>query len=687
MQFLYPSFLYALFAVIIPIIIHYFNFRKYKTVYFSDIHLLQSIKQEAQSRNKIRHILVLLIRILFIAALVFAFTKPYIPVDRSVVSNKQNLVNVYIDNSFSMEGESVAGNLLGIAKNKAIEIADAYPNNTKFMLSCNEYFPFLNHAMSKEQFVNQVSKLAISSRSRQISEIYERQIDLMNEAEINLNTSFNNEIYWISDVQKSTTDLVNIDTSNIRISLLMLQSQNLGNIYIDSCWFVTPARIYKQPEKLMVKLVNNSGNSYSNFPVKLFINDSVKSLSSTTLKPNSSVNVEMVYTNNIDGIINGRIEINDYPITFDNILYFNYIVRQKSKLLIVQAEKGNNYINALFENDDYFGVDFADINKLDYSDFSNYQVIVLNSLTEISTGFIQQIKKYLENGGTCIIFPGQKLDYSSYNLFLKTINLGRIEGEDSIQKRANRFLYEDMIYTDVFTSVSEDISYPVIYRHFILKESNQAKAVKIIANDTDDPVLLTTSFGDGNAYLFSFPLDLKFTDFPENPLFVPTVYNIALFNQHHFELYYQIGKDKLAAINTLSDLKNINMLKLVNNLQQFESKADIINADFNKLIEIPGSVNNAGNYDILINDNRENSLSFNYSRNESQLEFYSDSELNDIIETNKLNNINLLQNSDRNITSSIKETNQGRQLWKLFMLISLLLLAIEVFILRVVYRN
>ena len=46
MQFLYPGFLFALAAIAIPIIIHLFNFRKFKKVYFTNVAFLKEIKHE-----------------------------------------------------------------------------------------------------------------------------------------------------------------------------------------------------------------------------------------------------------------------------------------------------------------------------------------------------------------------------------------------------------------------------------------------------------------------------------------------------------------------------------------------------------------------------------------------------------------------------------------------------------------
>ena len=73
MNFVYPNFLWALFLLLIPIIIHIFSFRRYKTIYFSRVEFLKEIKEDSRTGARLKHLLILASRLFFIAALVFAF--------------------------------------------------------------------------------------------------------------------------------------------------------------------------------------------------------------------------------------------------------------------------------------------------------------------------------------------------------------------------------------------------------------------------------------------------------------------------------------------------------------------------------------------------------------------------------------------------------------------------------------
>ncbi|WP_310590407.1 BatA domain-containing protein [Dyadobacter sp. NIV53] len=80
MSFLFPSFLWGLLAISIPIAIHIFNFRRTKRVYFTNVAFLKAVETQTRSVRKIKHWLIMAARILAVASLAFAFAQPFCPV-------------------------------------------------------------------------------------------------------------------------------------------------------------------------------------------------------------------------------------------------------------------------------------------------------------------------------------------------------------------------------------------------------------------------------------------------------------------------------------------------------------------------------------------------------------------------------------------------------------------------------
>src|SRR5882757_6700676 len=100
MSLVYPSFLWALSALSIPIIIHLFNFRKTTRIYFSNTQFLRQVKQETTQKRRLKQLLVLASRLLFLFFLVMAFAQPFLPAKEELAS--QHNISLYLDNSYSM---------------------------------------------------------------------------------------------------------------------------------------------------------------------------------------------------------------------------------------------------------------------------------------------------------------------------------------------------------------------------------------------------------------------------------------------------------------------------------------------------------------------------------------------------------------------------------------------------------
>ena len=128
------------------IIIHLFNFRRFKKVPFTNVVFLRELKEETSSRSRLRHLLVLLTRLLAVAFLVLAFAQPYIPSEKQTQRAGIQTVSVFIDNSFSMEAQSREGSRLDIARNRARDIAMSYRPSDRFQVLTNDLRSFLHRS-------------------------------------------------------------------------------------------------------------------------------------------------------------------------------------------------------------------------------------------------------------------------------------------------------------------------------------------------------------------------------------------------------------------------------------------------------------------------------------------------------------------------------------------------------------
>ena len=230
MEFLYPNMLYALFALIIPIIIHLFNFRRHKTVYFSNTSILKTIEQENRKTKKIKELLVLLSRLLFLTALVIAFAFPYKKDNNTINNNVDNLIAVYIDNSMSMQSHTAEKTLFEDSRTSAMKLVENLDQAQKYILLSNDRNPRNEYPMNKDEILISLNEMKPESVSATFEDIYNSISFIRKKNDFNSAT-----LFAFSDFQNNamSIDDFNVDTT-IQVVAFPLKSDFQNNIYIDS---------------------------------------------------------------------------------------------------------------------------------------------------------------------------------------------------------------------------------------------------------------------------------------------------------------------------------------------------------------------------------------------------------------------------------------------------------------------
>lgn len=682
MSFVYPQFLFALVAVSIPIIIHLFNFRRFKKVYFPDIRFLREVKQQTQNRNKIKHLLILLSRILAVSFLVFAFAQPFIPADKKNAVAGMQAVSVFVDNSFSMENVSKNGMLLDEAKKMAREIALAHSQTDQFQLLTNEFEGKHQRLVSREEFLTMLDEVKASPAVKSISEITARQFDVLNKVEIK-----NKKSFIVSDFQKSISDFQNVknDTA-IKAVLLPVPSNQQNNLYIDSCWFESPVHQLNQPEKLNVRIKNISENNLENIPVKLFLNNQQKTPASFSIAPNESKNIQLSFVVKEPGIQQGRIEIADYPVTYDDKFYFSFNVAKDISVACIVSpptlqikEKGQKAIESLFGKDSLFIFNLQDENKIDYSSLTTQQVIILSELKSISSGLAQELNRFVQNGGSLVVFPSVETDTASYKAFLSSLGTNIYLSKDTSNTKIDWVNFESAIFSDVFEKKGENLDLPVIHNHYTQSRSSRTSEEVLLKMRNGSPFFSQYNFKKGKVYLCAAPLNSDWSNFSKHAIFVPLMYKIAMNSQPSSELFYTVGRDNSIAASTKLTGESIFKLKGENN---FEIIPENRTVDLQPTIFIHDQVKSAGNYSLLAGSSTISGIAFNYDRKESDLNRYTPDELIAMYEKAGLGNFSLIDADNKDITKVLADISQGKKLWKWCILLVLLFLAIETLLLR-----
>lgn len=673
MSFVYPTFLFALFALAVPIIVHLFNFRKYKTVYFTNVRFLKDIKQETDSRSKLKHLLILISRLLALTALIFAFAQPYFKNDNTTAVVGQKAVSVYIDNSYSMQLLSKEGNLLNEAVVKANEIAELYRPDDKFQLLTNEFRPEQQRTISRDEFIEQLKEIKPTFYTRSTNEVISRMNDLLAQ-----NEGLNHQAYLISDFQKSTTNWENVNTdSTVSYNALQIQAPVTGNLFIDSVWMQSPVRLHKANEKLQMRIVNTSDKNLENIPATLYINGKSKTVASFSIAADETKTVELNYTNSDMGNYSCKVQINDYPVTFDDHFNFNYSINKDVNIYHIYEEE-NIYINALLGQDSAFNYKATPSAQIDFQEFSKATLIVITALKEVPTGLQQELQTFVDNGGTILVnLPEKEIQLESYNSLFAGLNAPKIQNIDTSKTKVAALDDQHHLFKGVFEKKPENIDLPYITKNYPLLTGSKKSVQNIISLQNGYPLLTANNYGKGTVYVLSSPLTDKSGNLTSHAIFIPTVYNIALYSKKTYPLFYTVGKDELIPLQNEHQTENIYHLVK----DELDVIPELKSNGKSFFLQTNNQITKEGFYSITLNGNSINTIAFNYNRKESLLSCYTLEELEDITTKSGIK-VNFFDTENKSVEKILAEQNAGTKLWKYFLILALLFLATEIALIK-----
>jgi hypothetical protein len=670
MHFLYPGFLFALISLVIPVLIHLFNFRKYQKVYFSNVQFLKQVNEQQSSRRNLKERLILAARILALTFLVLAFARPYFSNQKTVNAGTQQAVSIFVDNSYSMQTLNSEGILLDEAEEKAKEIASAYGINDRFQLLTQDFEGKDQRLLSRDEFNDAVDAVKIGPQSRDLQQIINRQQSL-------LNTQPNaiKSIYLISDFQKNITNGQPIKTdSSTHIDLVQLKASSLPNVAVDSAWLLSAVHRPGESEKLVVRMHNYAEAIAEKIPLKVLINGDTKALGSYTINPRSAQNDTLSFSGLQAGWQRGEITLQDNPVTFDNQFYFSFNVKQQLPVLLIDDGTPNTYLKAVFATDAFFAVKDVPAGNVDYAGLSAYPLIVLSDIRSVSTGLAQQLKVYVQKGGTLVVFPAADADLASYQSLLLPMNAVYPEKLITSATKVSSINLQNEVFKNVFDSFPQNPDLPVVKKYYQLS-APQGRNENLMSLPGSQSFWAEDMSGSGKVYISSVPLNEDFSNLQHHALFLPLMFRIALLSGHDQPLFYTIGHDESIEIAPIQTNEK-QLLKLVKD--SISIIPDVRQQEGSTVLYTSDQVQQNGTYDLKRQDSTIAVLAFNDNRSESDLSYFTAGDLTKFM--HKATNI--LQGGKGSLKNAVSEINIGLQLWKLCIILALIFLAAEIVLLR-----
>ena len=671
MRFLYPNMLWGLFALLIPIAIHLFNFRRHKLVYFSNTAVLRSIQQENAKTRKLKYLVTLLLRCLFVAALVLAFAFPYRPDTQLNVNAADNLVGVYIDNSMSMKGQSQRTTLLEDARQSARDLVHKLNPSNRYLLMTNNFEVQNEYPMNQEEMLDQLDRMNPDGGPVPLGEVIDRFVMLAQQHGFSTSTLF---VY--SDFQRNTFDLsaAKADTS-MQVVVVPMIPEFTSNVYIDSVWLSSPIVQPGLTNDINVRVVNQGDKEVKGLPVRFTMNGTTVASTTVDLEKNGETEMAMQFVADSTGEQLCSVSLMDHPITFDDS--FNFVISIKPSLSVVELGSESRYCALVFDDDEQFHYTLIEPSRFDLTTLTQAQLLIVNETASLNETLQQTLLEVIEEGASLVLFPSLD-DLNNNRYLLDRLGLALMETDTNATTTQDLAL-QHAFFSDMILDLPQHPDLPKVKRHVRLKSNGQASALLTLQNA--DPLLLSEQVGKGQAFVFATALDPDCSDLADNALFVPTMIKTALLGAHSGRISYTIGIDRMLMFSDISLLGDRQFL-FANADRSFElmPASEVRN---NKVyLYLNDNLPVAGFYDLLINDTLNRVTAWNESRVESRMDFIDRDDIQPSMKKVGFNVAAVLDVTDFATDDWVDAMARQSSQWKLFVVLALLALLGEVAVLR-----
>jgi hypothetical protein len=520
-------------AAILPLLIHLIRRNKPELVHFAAIRFLDLTPLRLLRYQKLKHILLLLLRILALLLLGLAFARPYLAGDKvpALLGREPRAIAIVVDASASMAAIAHFSSAREEAR-KILQQASSSDRiwliaaaNTMELLAENE------EAKKVEAALTQLTQRQTAGNLREALLFADQ---LLGRAPLQRRT-----IYLISDLQMSNLPagsfVLNSNAECVPIAIkpawqnvavldgqmVKLPPQKTAAAESQASAYACRVRNFSDADQLIeVRLVNNSVPTAPIAVKKISLaarSEQAIQFSAKVLSREQNVYFEI------------KAPDDDLPV--DNRFYLVAQAERKRRLLVLGGNSDAAYFvrEALRLPGSLYQLFEATPNTLRQYRLEDFEVVLVVGVAGFNRGEAAALQQYVEQGGGLILTLATTLQSEAYNRFLAEILPGKITALIRSGERDNK---RNVALTEV------DFGHP-IFKIFVdpsngdpttvqVSQYHRVEAdpqsIRLAAFEDGAAALLERSAGKGKVLLWTSSLDLQSGNLPVRGIFVPMLY-------------------------------------------------------------------------------------------------------------------------------------------------------------------
>lgn len=615
---------------------------------------LQSNKMAVVRKKKL-----LLLRLLALAFIVLAFAKPIFNTGANDDAN--SLVAIYIDNSPSLLVKQGVRTLFDKEVDAALQLIQQYKEGTPFLILSNEgalsYEP-----VSKSTAKSLIQKINIGFHPPSFKKLLEQVQEVKNTALLK-----HCQFYYCSDFQKGSLSPSKEAAlyTNIDFFGISFQAATPSNARIDTAYLETAIYSSAEANQLIVESSIDPSGAKQSKTMKVLLNQQLK-----TVK---------------------EIRFNEKGIARDTIaLAFPLASWQKISLILTDKEiHFDDTFRLACKKTDQIPVGFIPTQSSPYIEaglnaYAGFSWQKINTgtllfdkdlcIVEDNGGLQKQdwntLDSFINSGKNVLLFLGDGLSKTNAVIsYLETKGIHVIEKDTQGQSIGAINTHQKNIEA-LFKKIPDNIQLPLLKWHYKISSELMANPNNWLVCKNGDPYLSSYQWGAGNLFIISSDASLRSNNFITSYLFVPLLYTMAAEGQSPKNLVHFAASEEPVWLPN-SGIKEEDLLHLKDAYGM-----DIIpiqKTKGNQLMVFTGKHTQQTGFYNLGNTQNNWVLSINAPKEESDLEFWKQKELDELL---PFKNKTWLEASKQNFAKPLL-ANNNFSLWKLCIILALVFLLLE----------
>lgn len=562
LTFLSPLFLAGLVAVAIPVLIHLIYRRKAHVIPFSTLRFLRLSQTRVARRQRLRELLLLLMRCAILALLAFAFAGPVLHQAGNGAGGPVHAVLV-LDDSFSMAYRHGEKTSFGLAKESAAALVESLPPGSEAAL----LFCGANHGLEFPELTPGLMEIATAIRNASagahantLTPFIERGARLLADSSWPAR-----EFYvWTDQQARAWEGIENSEAAAlltgdaVPVTVVDCGVEKPRNLAIAAAQ-VRPSP-EDGPDALRFEVtVKNQGSEDENAVVMLF-----REAGGTEPAAEQEVQVEaggalrtVLRLASFDDVFAGEVRLQADALAADNSRFVRHTRQDRTRLLLVgrkaREPNGRFFVEAALSVGAGVEVFAVEPEALATMRLDEYDAVVAAQPEGLDSGGAQALGDYVRAGGGLVIFPGPSFPADSFNaLFGETAGLPvrlrpvrRIADGDSVHWDAVET--EHALFAPFKGERAKDLAFIRATAYYPLEKAGKsASGLGVLVRYSDkQPALVEARAGAGRALVFTAPCGGDWCNLPLRASFVPLMHQVAAYfseREHAGEPDHRVGE-------------------------------------------------------------------------------------------------------------------------------------------------